>query len=541
MTHEEELIELLDATNAEKKQDDGELEQQRAIIEKTFREFGLQGSIVHAYCAPQVNCYDFTPASGEKLNAYEKCRDNILRPVYNSGTRMILSASGQRVCRMEVLREHRAEVTAGELFRSAAWRDSHATLPLMLGKNVNGYTVILDLAKAPHLLIGGSTGTGKSVFMNSCLHSLMFKYTPRELKLILVDPKVVEFAQYNGLPYLQFPIINSTKETLCALQWLIMEMERRYVLLSKTGCKDIKDLNIQKSSLLPYIVMIINEYSDFMLEARSQMELLLTHLCAKSRSIGIHLIIGTKRPSQDVLTSKIKANFCNRIALRMASTIDSRWLINSNDAANLLGHGDMLFYNPWTEMTRIQGVYVNEQESDRIVYRLISKYGDLKPNPLPNTPVTGRNQICLLRDKLFDIARDVLEDKMDWLKDEIIEEACDGIADSLLEHLGELRKGISEVDEEANECDNVESDSECDNALSEDRELLLKAIRIVVEYRKPSASYLQRQLGIGYNKSAALLEMMERCGIVSPQEGSRSRTILVDTYEEAVSRLPKQN
>jgi DNA segregation ATPase FtsK/SpoIIIE-like protein len=154
---------------------------------------------------------------------------------------------------------------------------------------------------------------------------------------------------------------------------------------------------------------------------------------------------------------------------------------------------------------------------------------------------TGRNQTDVLRDNLCDIARDVLEDKMDWLKDEIIEDACDGIADSLLEHLGELRKGISEVDEEANECDNAECDSECDNALSEDRELLLKAIRIVVEYRKPSASYLQRQLGIGYNKSAALLEMMERYDIVSPQEGSRSRTILVDTYEEAVNRLPKQN
>ena len=217
MTHEEELIELLDATNAKIMHDDSMLEQQCAIIEKTFREFGLQGSIVHANCAPQVNCFDFSIGANENPAAYRDIKDNIQMAVGKSEMRMLLPEPGKNDGRLEIANSHRAMVTAEEMFRSAAWRDWHARLPVMMGKDINGNTVILDLAKAPHLLIAGCTGSGKSVFMDSCIHSLMFRYTPFELKLILVDSKIVEFCKYNDLPYLQFPVINSTNDTLQAL------------------------------------------------------------------------------------------------------------------------------------------------------------------------------------------------------------------------------------------------------------------------------------------------------------------------------------
>ena len=473
---------------------------------------------------------------------------------------------------MELLdaEEHRAKVTAVEMFRSAAWRDSHATLPVMMGKNINGKIVIMDLEKTPHLLIAGTCGTGKSVFLNSCIHSLMFKYTPRELKLILVEPKAVEFERYNGLPYLQFPVINSTKDTLAALRWLITEMERRYKVLAEAGCRDIKTLNEQRPCSLPYVVMIIDEFSDFMLEARSQMELLLSRLCANSRAAGIHLIISTQRPCHDVLSGTIMANFPTRIAFRVANHIDSRNILDADGAAYLLGSGDMLFRSPCGgELTRIQGVYVDEQESDRIIYRLESMYGDMQPEELP--PAQGMNStpFFALHDKLVDIIRDSLEarldcikddvvneitgeiaayimeqleDKLDCLKEGIIDDACDKIADSLIEQWDELQEAACEATDESDGNRAGEAESTNDEALSEeDRELLLKAIQVVIERRKPSTSYIQRQLVIGYLKSAALLDMMERCGIVSPQRGSASRTILVDTYEEAVSRLPKQN
>ena len=551
MTREEELIEVLDketitddAIFCEHPSSHG-MQEQRNAIEKTFREFGLQGSIVHANCASQVNCFDFSIGANENPSAYRYIMNNIRMAVGKSEIRMLLPATGKNDGRLEIANSHLATVTAGEMFRSAEWRDSQTTLPVMMGKDVDGNTVILDLAKAPHLLVAGCTGTGKTVFLNSCIHSLMFKYTPRELKLILVDPKVVEFAQYNGLPYLQFPVIISTKDTLAALQWLIMEMERRFELLSKAGCRDIKALNIQKTGSLPYIVMIINEFSDYMLAARNQMELQLARLCTKSRAVGIHLIISTRRPCQDVLSGGIRANFPTRIAFRVATHIDSRNILDADDAVCLLGRGDMICRQPGrlppSFFTRIQGVYVNEQEIDRIIERLRSMYGDMKPNALPNIRVMGRNQNDILRDKLFDIAHDVLDDKLDWLKDDIIDEACDALADSLIEHLGELRKAISEVEEDANECDNAESDSECDKALSEDRTLLLEAIQIVIESRRPTTSFIQCQLKVGYNKASALLDAMERHGIVSPQEGSTRRTVLVGTYEEAISRLPKEN
>ena len=543
MTHEEELIELLDKETTAQECNASDLQEQREIIERTFREFGLQGRITRAYCAPQVNCFDFEIGTGKKLQYYRRFEMDLQRALKEINVRIVLLENEVGIeCRMEVPTKCRMTISAGTLFRSKEWSESKAMLPLMLGKGIDGEIEIIDLASVPHLLMAGCTGTGKSVFMDSCIHSLMFRYTPYELKLILADSKIVEFSKYKSLPYLQFPLINSTRDTLRALQWLNMEMERRYKVIGDAWCRDIRTLNEQRPCSLPYIVMIIDEFSDFMAEAKTQMESLLAHLCAKGRTAGIHLIISTQRPDSRVLTQSIRANFPVRIAFRVACRTDSRRILDVDDAADLLRFGDMLFRRPGIEeLTRIQGVYVNGKELARIMEHLKSMYDDMKPNALPPLRGTERNQIDVLRGKLVNIARDALEDNLDYLTDHTIDDACEEIADSIIVHWDELKETDFDMDEEP-KGDDVEADSEPDEKLSKkEKEMLQKAIQIVIETKRPSISYIQRRLKIGYNSACALMEAMERFGIVSPQPDNRPRSILVDTYEEALSRLPKQS
>ena len=544
MKHEEELIELLNKeTNATAMgRDVCLLDEQRDAIEKTFRKFGLNGRIIRVGIAPQVNSYDFTVVKGERLVSYQKYKKDIEAAVETGDIRMVLPLPGRKECRLEIPNGKWADVAAGEVFLSRAWGKSHASLSLMLGRDVDGNITIMDLAKAPHLLVAGCTGTGKSIFMDSCLCSLMFKHTPDELKMILVDPKAVEFDRYKELPYLQFPVINSTKDTLAALQWLEMEMNRRFELLAEAGVRNINELNEHHHGSLPYIVMIIDELADSMLEARSQMELLLSRICARSRAVGIHLVIATQRPAPDVITENVKSNFPTRIAFRMASDIDSRQLIWSDDATDLLGRGDMLFHGPFSgELTRIQGCHVKESELSSIIERLKTMYGDMKPNPLPCLAGVRRFDVAMMiRDKLVDLVGNVLQDQLDFLEDSVIDDVTDKIADSIIEHLGELQETLEDdSDMEGGQGgDDEQGEQEKGVALSyEDRKLLLEAVKIVIEAERPTTSFIQRSLEVGYNKAAALLQAMERCGIVSPPTGGGERQILVGTYEEAVELL----
>ena len=549
MTREEELIELLD----KEKIDDTifcehplshRMQGQKDAIEATFRKFGLHGFVFHAERAPQVNCFDFSIGPNENPSAYRGLKANIQMAVGTIGVRMLVPTSDHRYGRIEIAKSFRAVVAAGEMFRSTEWRDSCARLPVMMGKSVDGRTVVLDLARAQHLLIAGCTGSGKSVFMDSCIHSLMFRYTPCELKLILADSMFVEFSKYKNLPYLQFPVINSTRDTLSALQWLNMEMERRYKILHDAGCTDIRTLNERRPGSLPYIVMMIDEFSDYMVEAKTQMESLLAHLCAIGRAAGIHLIISTQRPDYRVLTWSIRAKFPVRIAFRMACQADSRRILDVGDAADLLGLGDMLFCGPGIEeLTRIKGIYINDKESARIIDHLKSMYGDMKPNALPLLRGMAYNQIDELHGKLVDIALNILEENMDSINEDAIDYVCEKIADSIIDHWNELKETDTDVYEEPKEDDVADSEfmlSEQDREICK-REMLKQAIQIVIEGKRPLISHIQRQLKIGYNKVCALMEAMERYGIVSPQVGTEPRTILVDTYEEAISRLPKQN
>lgn len=435
----------------------------------------------------------------------------------------------------EVPNGHFNIVTANELFHSTEWHETQATLPMMLGKSIGGDIKLLDLAKAPHLLIAGTTGAGKSVQMDLFLCSLMFRYMPNELKLILADPKVVELDKYKKLPYLQLPVINTTEEMLNTLQWLTMEMERRYELLSKAGCRSITELNAQRPGSLPYIVTFINELSDFMAEAKNKMELLLSRLCSKSRAVGIHLVISTQRPDTKVVTECIKTSFPARIAFRTASHIDSKTILDTRGAECLLGWGDMLFRaSGGDELVRIQGGLLTKSETARIIECLIMMYGDMKPEPLSHLQGKNPYQATILHDQLANIVHNTLEEELACLKKDVIDDLAVNIADAVIKYLDESR--ASEADEETQET--AEGSTTINEKLSSDeRKMLLEAVKIVIESKRPSISYIQRRLRIGYNKATMLMETMEIYGIVSTPVND-SRRILVNSIEEAKTRLP---
>lgn len=375
MTHEEELIELLYKETTAEDYNAGDLSCQREIIERTFREFGLQGKITRAYCAPQVNCFDFEIGAYEKLQSYREIEKNLQMALKETNVRIVLPENEVGIaCHMEVPTKCRMTVSAGTLFRSYEWCESKAMLPLMLGKSIDNEIEIIDLASAPHLLMAGCTGSGKSVLMDLCLLSLMLRHTPNEMKLILVDPKVVEFQKYEHSPYLQFPIINSPEDTLSVLNWLCGEMDRRFGMLAEAGCRNIRGFNDKKPGSMPYIVMFINKISDVTLVSKSQVESYLSRLAAMARAVGIHLVISTSRLDSITLKPTILANLPVRILFHTINSIDSKRIIGSNIAVYLLGCGDMIFTHGGLNETRIQGGYVNDDESVRILTRLQTLY-----------------------------------------------------------------------------------------------------------------------------------------------------------------------
>lgn len=380
MTHEEELIELLYKETTAEDYNASDLSCQREIIERTFREFGLQGKITRAYCAPQVNCFDFEIGADEKLQSYREIEKNLQMALKETNVRIVLPKSEVGIaCYMEVPTKCRMTVSAGTLFRSYEWCESKARLPLMLGKSIDNEIEILDLASAPHLLMAGCTGSCKSVLMDLCLLSLMLRHTPNEMKLILVDPKVVEFQKYEHSPYLQFPIINSPEDTLSVLNWLWGEMDRRYGQLAEAGCRNIRDFNEKEPGSMPYIVMFINEIADVTLVSKSQVESYLSRLAAMARAVGIHLVISTSRLDSITLKPTILANLPVRILFHTINSIDSKRIIGSNIAVYLLGCDDMIFTHGGLNETRIQGGYVNDDESVRILTSLKVLYKDIKP------------------------------------------------------------------------------------------------------------------------------------------------------------------
>ncbi len=461
------------------------------ILEKKLRDFGVLGRVVTVHPGPVITMYEFEPASGVKINRIVNLSDDLALALRALSIRIIAPIPGKSVVGIEVPNPEREIVSFRDLLESENFRNSRSRLTLALGKDIFGNPVEADLARMPHLLVAGATGTGKSVFLNSLLCSILFRATPDELKLLLVDPKLLELSIYEGIPHLIADVVTNPKRAAAALAGIVHKMEERYQMMAALGVRSIDQFNGRvdeelaagKTTFrlkpkpgetegrevpfqrLPYIVVVIDELADLMVVSARDVEEALQRLAQMARAAGIHLVLATQRPSVDVLTGVIKANFPARLSFQVSSRTDSRTILDQNGAETLLGQGDMLFLPPGTsKLQRIHGAYVSEKEVGRLVAFLREQ---------------GQPQ--------FD--------------------------EKLLE-LGDL----SEVKEER--ADDVD-------------EMYDRAIAIVTETRNASISYLQRRLKVGYNRAARMIEQMETDGVIGPQEGTKPREV----YARAAAEL----
>ena len=453
--------------------DDKNLRMQSQLLEKKLEDFGVHGKVVAVSPGPVITTYEYEPAAGIKINKIVNLSDDLSLALRATSIRIVAPIPGKAVVGIEVPNANREKVRFKEIVASAAFDKSKSKLTICLGKDIVGNPVVAALDKMPHLLIAGATGTGKSVALNAMICSLLYKATPDDVKLIMVDPKRIELSSYDGIPHLITPVVIDAKKATNALFWAVREMERRYELLSKLNTRNISQYNKKLKTIdkpdddsdlqkLPYLVIVIDELADLMMLASRDVEVTLTRLAQMARAAGIHLILATQRPSVDVLTGIIKANFPTRLTFQVSSKTDSRTIIDTNGAENLLGSGDMLFLPPGTaKLQRIHGAYISETELVQITKFLRAQ---AKPE--------------------YD--------------DEVTEAAA--------------------VDAAADE--EQEYDERYDDAIA-----------LVTKTRQASISMIQRHLRVGYNRAARMIEVMEKEGVVGPSDGVKPREVLVTSYE----------
>ena len=472
-----------------------EIEDKKRILQATLDSFGFDADVENVIVGPQVTLFEIATAPGVNISKLGSLQNNIsmnLKVKGENGVRLLLPIPGKDLVGIEVPNQNPSVVCGYELFNDNVWKNTNMAIPLVLGKNISNKTVLLDLAKAPHLLIAGSTGSGKSVCMNLLITSLLYKFRPDELKLIMVDPKVVEFQPYSSLPHLIVPIITEVEKTHLALKWAISEMQRRYKLLEIAKVRNINEFNNRQQrspdlpplldpagdplpDKLPFVVVIIDELADVMTCAGKDVEKCLQRLTALSRAAGIHTIIATQRPDTHVLTGTIKNNYTVRIAFKVPTLVDSRTILDAKGAESLVGRGDML-YKGVSSTERIQCGFVDTPEVERIV-----EYVSAQAEPQ---------------------------------FDESVVAALEASDDD-----GEDGGGSQYVAAGEN--------------LSKEEQLYRQAVEIVIRSRKPTISYVQRMLKVGYNKAATLIERMEDEGIVSAPMGStQQRELLVNSLAE---------
>ncbi len=437
-------------------------------LKATLSEFKIEAEVTGIRKGPAVTMYELLPAPGVKLSKIVALQDNIALRLAAASIRIVAPIPGKHAVGIEVPNKSRAIVSFKEIIEQNLPAFDKMAIPVVLGKDISGEAQLLDLAKTPHLLIAGSTGAGKSVCVNSMLLSILYKRSPEQVKLVLVDPKIVELKLYNDIPHLLTPVITEPKRALQSLQYCLCEMERRYALLDGMGVRNIISYNkkiVEKhiaTEKLPYIVVIIDEFADLMATTGKELETTIARLAAMSRAVGIHLVLATQRPSVDVITGLIKANIPSRIAFMVASKMDSRIIIDQLGADKLLGKGDMLYVGVTDPFpSRIQGTLVGDDEVERVV-EFVKTYGEPE----------------YIDEEMF-----VDEDEDDGGSGEsMFDDGSDPLYD--------------------------------------------QALQIVIQSGKASASYIQRRLKIGYNRAARLVEEMEERGIVGPANGSKPREII---------------
>lgn len=464
------------------------------LIERKLADFGVEVKVLSAYPGPVVTRYEIDPAVGVKGSQIVNLAKDLARALALVSIRVVETVPGKPCMALELPNPKRQTVRLSEIIGSKAYHDLHAPLAIALGKDISGQPVVVDLAKMPHLLVAGTTGSGKSVGINAMILSLVYKSEPKDVRLIMVDPKMLELSVYEGIPHLLAPVVTDMSKAANALHWCVGEMERRYKLLSALGVRNLSGYNSkihdaqkvgahvanpfsltpeapEPLAVLPYVVVVIDELADLMMVVGKKVEELIARLAQKARASGIHLILATQRPSVDVITGLIKANIPTRISFQVSSKIDSRTILDQMGAEALLGQGDMLFLAPGTGLpVRVHGAFVSDNEVHRVV------------------------------EHLKKVARP---------------EYVDGILDAPMTDGG--AGGDVEVGAGAG---------------AEDDQMYDQAVEIVLKTRRPSISLVQRHLRIGYNRAARLIEQMERAGLVSPMNGAGSREVLVPDRSE---------
>lgn len=434
-------------------------------LEETLSSFGVEARVINISRGPTVTRYELQPSTGVKVSRIVNLTDDISLNLAATGVRIEAPIPGKAAIGIEVPNEEIATVSLKEVIESPEFRNHKSKLAFALGKDISGQCVVADIARMPHLLIAGATGAGKSVCINSLIMSIVYKASPNEVKLLMVDPKVVELGIYNGIPHLLIPVVTDPKKAAGALNWAVQEMVNRYKLFAEKGVRDIKGYNDSvknegEENKLPQIVIIIDELADLMMVAPSDVEDAICRLAQMARAAGMHLVIATQRPSVNVITGVIKANIPSRISFAVSSQVDSRTILDMSGAEKLLGKGDMLFYPVGTQKpTRVQGAFVSDEEIERVVEFLKSQ-GEA------------------------DYDNDIIE---------------------------EINNEKEPVDNTSDECD----------------ELLPAAIEMVVEAGQASVSLIQRKFKVGYARAARIIDQMEERGIVGGFEGSKPRQVLI--------------
>jgi S-DNA-T family DNA segregation ATPase FtsK/SpoIIIE len=491
------------------------LQNQAVRLVEALKTFKIDGRVTEIHPGPVVTMYEFEPAPGVRISKIAGLADDLAMALKAVKVRIVAPIPGKGVVGFEVPNAEREMVWLKEIIGSKPFNNKKHSLPMALGKDIHGEPVITDLAKMPHLLVAGTTGSGKSVGVNGMITSLLYRMTPEEVRFIMVDPKMLELSIYEGIPHLLLPVVTDAKKASLALRWAVDEMERRYGLMKDAGVRDIRGFNRkqekyqaeQEASVLraqaaaielaasnetgdsaldttatdavqsnpvpedklPYIVVVIDEFADLMMVAGKEVEYCVARIAQKARAAGIHLILATQRPSTDVITGVIKANFPTRMAFQVSSAIDSRTILSTNGAESLLGKGDMLFMPPGTsKLTRIHGAFLSEEEIHEVVQFIGAQ---MAPN--------------YLDESILEVAEDSADD---------------------------------------------------DDNSSDDDPMYEEAVRVVARDSRASTSHLQRRLSLGYNRAARMVDQMERDGLVGPSRGAKPREVNSHVINELVTR-----